>query len=128
MIYECVSLTIPITYIFSVSLKFGVCCIRVNGTSSEKAIQRSVYIYFFGIFFYLIVFHQKICFYHFKFFFDEQSNFRNRILTNQKPELVIRNCQWNCVLLHIFLIVYTLKPDPHLPKGFLFASMMALQK
>ena len=30
--------------------------------------------------------------------FDEVSNFLNRILTNQKQEFVIRNCQWNCIL------------------------------
>ena len=29
---------------------------------------------------------------------DEVSNFRNRILTIQKPKLAIRNCQWNCIL------------------------------
>ena len=29
--------------------------------------------------------------------FDEVSNFRNIILTYQKPRFVIRNCQWNCV-------------------------------
>ena len=54
---------------------------------------------FFGIFFFFLVcvFHQKICvFIIFISAFDEASNFRNRILTNQKPELVIRNCQWNC--------------------------------
>ena len=28
-------------------------------------------------------------------FIDEVSNLHNRILTNQKPELVIRKCQWN---------------------------------
>ena len=31
-------------------------------------------------------------------FLDEVSNFRNRILTNQKPKLVMRNCQWNFML------------------------------
>ena len=31
-------------------------------------------------------------------FFDEVSNFRNIILTYQKPRFVIRNCQWNCVV------------------------------
>ena len=31
------------------------------------------------------------------FFFDEVSNFRNRILTNQKRELVVSNCQLNCI-------------------------------
>ena len=31
-------------------------------------------------------------------FSDKVSNFRNRILTNQKRELVVSNCQWNCML------------------------------
>ena len=31
------------------------------------------------------------------FFLDEVSNFRNRILTNQKRELVVSNCQLNCI-------------------------------
>ena len=48
----------------------------------------------------------NLCFYHFHFFlyfflflfyFDEVSNFRNRILTNQKRELVVSNCQLNCI-------------------------------
>ena len=30
-------------------------------------------------------------------FFDELSNFRNRILANQELKLVIINCQWNCM-------------------------------
>ena len=45
----------------------------------------------------VVVFHQNICvfiiFIFFNFFFDEVYNFRNRVLTNQKPELVIRNCR-----------------------------------
>ena len=41
---------------------------------------------------------KKLCFYHFHlFFFEILSNFRNRIITNRKLELVIRNCQWNCM-------------------------------
>ena len=49
--------------------------------------QLSIYIYIFGIF--VVVFHQKICvFIMFISFFDEVSNFHNRILTKQKPELV----------------------------------------
>ena len=47
------------------------------------------------------VFLYKICvfiiFISFFFFFDEVSNFRNRILTNQKRELVVSNCQLNCI-------------------------------
>ena len=30
-------------------------------------------------------------------FFDKVSNFNNRLLSNQKPGYVIRNCQWNCI-------------------------------
>ena len=30
-------------------------------------------------------------------FFDEASNFRYKILTNQKHELVVSNCRWNCM-------------------------------
>ena len=37
---------------------------------------------------------KNLCFYHFYVFF--WWNIRNRILTNQKLELVIWNCQWNC--------------------------------
>ena len=58
--------------------------------------ELSVYIYIFGIF--LLFFIKKNCvFIIFVSFFDKVSNFRNGILTNQKPGLVIRNCQWNCI-------------------------------
>lgn len=33
-------------------------------------------------------------------FFDEVSNIYHRILTNQKQQLVMRNCQWNCIKPH----------------------------
>ena len=39
-----------------------------------------------------------MCFYHF-YFFNKVSNFRNRILTSQKHELVVSNCQWNCMFI-----------------------------
>ena len=29
---------------------------------------------------------------------NEVSNFLNRILTSHKKELVVQNCQWNCML------------------------------
>ena len=54
---------------------------------------------YFWPFFCLFVFHHKICvFIIFISFFDEVTNFRNRILTNQKHELVVCNCQCNCIL------------------------------
>ena len=47
---------------------------------------------------FFVAFHQKFsAFIIFISFFDEVSNFRNRILTNQKHELVVSNCQWNCM-------------------------------
>ena len=56
-----------------------------------------MFIYTFLAFFVLL--HQKItAFIIFICFFDEVSNLCNRILTNQKPELVIRNCQRNCMV------------------------------
>ena len=52
-------------------------------------------------FFVLIIFSffvVNLYFYHFHFFFDKVLNFRNTILRNLKQELVIRNFQWNCML------------------------------
>ena len=58
-----------------------------------------VHIIFWHVF---AVFHQKIVFIIFSFFFfDEVSNFGNRIVTIQKPELVRRNCQWNSMFMRI---------------------------
>ena len=60
------------------------------------------------------VFHHKICvFIIFISFFDKVSNFRNSILTNQKRELVVYKCQWNCMLHINFLTnnltIYTIQ-------------------
>ena len=55
--------------------------------------------YFSGIF--VVVFHHKIfVFIIFISFFDEISNFPNRVLTDQKNELLVSNCQWNCMKKH----------------------------
>ena len=49
--------------------------------------------------FFLLFFTQKKCaFIIFISFFDKVSHFCNKILANQKPELVIRICQWNCMI------------------------------
>ena len=62
-----------------------------------KIVTKSFY-KFFGIF---LVFHDKVYVFiisiSFFFFFDEVSNFRNRKLINQKRELVVSNCQRNCM-------------------------------
>ena len=47
---------------------------------------------FFNFGFYHFHFFFFFLFFFFFFFFEKLSNFHNRILTNQKPELVITNC------------------------------------
>ena len=55
-----------------------------------------VYGYFLNNF--LLFYINKNVFFSFSYFFcDEISNNRKRILTNQKPEYVIKNCLWNCM-------------------------------
>ena len=62
---------------------------------------------FFGVFIVVVVvvvvvvvFHHKICtFIIFISFVDDVSKFRNRILTNRKHELVVSNCQQNCMVI-----------------------------
>ena len=53
-------------------------------------------VYFINISF--LVFINRNLLFSFPFLFcDEISNIRNRILTIQKPEEMIRNCLWNCM-------------------------------
>ena len=52
---------------------------------------------FFIIKFVFLSFSFLSFFFLFFFFLDEVSNFRNRILTNQKRELVVSNCPLNCI-------------------------------
>ena len=76
------------------------------GASSEEQMQLCVYIYLCGFFLLVcfFIFCQKSCvFIIFISFFDKASDFYNRELINKKPELVIRNCQWNCMLNAIYL-------------------------
>ena len=91
---ECVSLTISYRLCF---LRFSkVWSIFYNG--SVKRVQskqcNSLPACTFLPLFYCFPL-KKLCLCHFHFFLDEVSNFYNRILANQKPELVIRNCQIN---------------------------------
>ena len=78
-------------YIFSASLKFGACCITSQwGKFRVKNATLCLHIPLWHCF---VVLHQKMCvFIIFISFSDEVSNFCNKILTNQKPELGIRNC------------------------------------
>ena len=55
-----------------------------------------LHILFWYVFFFCFLL-KKFAFIIFISLFDEVPNFRKRILTNQKPELVKRNCQWNCM-------------------------------
>ena len=63
---------------------------------SKKCYFMFTYTFLAFLFVVAVIFHQKICvFIIIISFFDVVSNFCNRILTNQKTELVIGNCQWN---------------------------------
>ena len=84
-----------ITHVFFRIFKVGACCI--TGQWGEFTINNAtlclhiLFRQFFCLFVCLFVFHQKVCiFIIFIYFFDKASNFRSRVLTNQKPELVIR--------------------------------------
>ena len=52
--------------------------------------------------FFLFCFSSKVFFLIFISFLDKVSNFRNRILTNQKPELVIWNYHPQCMIISIY--------------------------
>ena len=84
---------IPLQY-FSVSLRFGTC--YITGQSGELRIKNAVFGFF--LFFFII---KYVFFIIFISFFDEVSNFRGRTSTNQKQELVVQNCQWNCMLINL---------------------------
>ena len=93
------------TYIFSAFLKFGVCYIMglwgvcyIMGQWGKFIVKNATLCLHILLRQFFVVFHQKICvFIIFISFSDKVSNFRNKILTNLKPELMIRNCQWNCM-------------------------------
>ena len=71
-------------------LKFGACYSMLQYKSVER-IHSKEYCFMFSctLLVFLLVFIIKLLFYHFIFLFDEVSNFRQRILTNQKQKLVI---------------------------------------
>ena len=81
------------------------------GWVQSKECSFFVHIYFFGIF--LLFLHQKSCaVIIFVTFFYYVPNFFNRILTNQKPKLVIKNWQWNCMLTY-----YPIQLDFHIAQN-----------
>ena len=85
---------------FSVSVKFGPYYITGQWGEFIKKMLLNAFIYFFGFFFFffLLFFIIKFVFLSFSFlFFDEVSNFRNRILANQKHESAATHCQRNCM-------------------------------
>ena len=79
-----------ITYIFSVSLKFG----SMLHHGSMGRVQ-SKECYFMFTYTFSVFFIKKCDFIIFISFLDEVSNLSTRIWTNQKPESVVRNCQRN---------------------------------
>ena len=75
--------------------KFWVCYIH---GSEEQVQSKECYYMFTDTFFYCCWFSLKNCVFIILIsFFGEVSNFCNRILTNQKPGLVIKNWRWKCM-------------------------------
>ena len=59
--------------------------------------------------FFLVFYHKTCAFIIFIFIFDEVADFYNRILTNQKQQLVIENFQWNCMTVSNYVTLYQKK-------------------
>ena len=59
-----------------------------------------------------------ILFYHFNFFFDKVLYFRNKMLTNQKPELAIKKYHWSYTWYYIYkkIVLYLQKDSILLAK------------
>ena len=76
---------------------FKVWACYITGQWGEFSVKNAT-LYLHILFWYFVVFaQQKNIFIIFISCFDEVSNFRNRMLTNQKPKYVIRNWLWNCM-------------------------------
>ena len=87
-----------ITCIFSESLKLG--AYYNTGPRGQKQSEECYFMFTCTFVAFFCCFLLKKCiFINFFSFFAGVSNFHNRILPNQKPELVIRDCQRNYILL-----------------------------
>ena len=83
-------------YIFSISLKFVAC--YITGHWGEFRVKNDTICLHILFWYFFVIFHHKICvFMIFISFFDKVSNFCSRILTDQKRELMVSNCQRNCM-------------------------------
>ena len=94
---ECVSLKISYhLYLLRISyLSFE--CVTSTGQRSKFRVKNAT-ICLQILFFYCCCFSLKNCVFIILIsFFGEVSNFCNRILTNQKPGLVIKNWRWKCM-------------------------------
>ena len=69
---------------------------NISHHGSVRRGHKKCYLILFLFFIIKFVF-LSFSFLSFFIFFDEVPNFRNRILTNQKRELVVSNCQLNCI-------------------------------
>ena len=94
---ECVPLTISYQlYFLHISVVWSMLHHRSVGQVQSK---ECCFMFRYTFLSFFVGFHQKLyVFIIFISFFYEVSNFHNRILTKQKPELLIRNCQWNCTV------------------------------
>ena len=95
-ITECVPLAISFHLYF---LRISKVWSMLHHGSVGQVQSKECYFRFYVLYdIFLLFLNKKKCvFIIFISFSDEISNFRSKILTNMKPELVIRNCQWNCM-------------------------------
>ena len=113
------------------TISYHLCFLRIskvwgmlhNGSVGRVQSKQCYFMFTYTFLVLFCLFSSKNCvFIIFISFFDEVSSFRNRILTNQKPELVIRNCQWLFVRISSQTkwsgVIFSWKPqhDKHLEK------------
>ena len=86
-LYMCVSVLVFQNDSASIQLRFS----KVGWVQNKGC--------FVQLLLFVLFYHKNSAFFIFILFFDEASNFRSRISTNQKQKLgvQIQNCQWNCM-------------------------------
>ena len=93
-LWECVPLTISYHFYFFCISK--VWSMLHQGSVGWVQSRECYFMFTYTFWHFFVIFHHKnMRFYHFHFF--QVSHFHNKILTNQKPELFIRNRQRNCM-------------------------------
>ena len=94
---ECVPLTISFhLYFLRISRVWSM---LHHGSMGQVQSKECYFMFRYTFVTFFVVFYQKVCiFIIFVSFSDEVSNFRKKILSSLKPELMIMNCLWKVEL------------------------------